>query len=265
MGGPVYHLEKVVKARAEGLEDFSGPLDLILHLLSKNRMEIRDIQISVILEQYLEWMEERKRLDLDVASEFVAMAAQLIFIKSRMLLSLHDEDVLSEVEELVASLEARQRQEDFRKISSVVPELERRYTVGRNFLSRGPEPLSPDRSYRYVHIPDDLRHAMMALRERMGDRVPPTMAAFAGIVGKEPYPVAEKAGELLARLVRVGVTRFRVLFQGNRSRSEIVATFIAVLELCKARRIFLAGVGEDCTVACTGDEGSSLKLSTDVN
>ena len=73
MDSPIYHLEKVVKARAEALEDFTGPLDLILHLLSKNKMEIKDIQISVILEQYLAWMERRKKLDLEVASEFVTM------------------------------------------------------------------------------------------------------------------------------------------------------------------------------------------------
>ena len=71
---PIFHLEKVVKARDEGLEDFNGPLDLILHLLSKNKMEIKDIQISLILDQYLAWMDRRKELDLEVASDFVAMA-----------------------------------------------------------------------------------------------------------------------------------------------------------------------------------------------
>ncbi|MFQ7454330.1 MAG: segregation and condensation protein A [Flavonifractor plautii] len=75
----------MVKARDEAMEDFNGPLDLILHLLSKNRMEIKDIQISLILDQYLEWMDQRKRLDLEVASEFVTMAAHLVFIKTRML------------------------------------------------------------------------------------------------------------------------------------------------------------------------------------
>ena len=69
MDAPIYHLEKVVKARSEDLEDFTGPLDLILALLSKNKMEIQDIQISVILDQYLAWMEQRKRLDLEVASD----------------------------------------------------------------------------------------------------------------------------------------------------------------------------------------------------
>lgn len=98
------------------MEDFNGPLDLILHLLSKNRMEIKDIQISLILDQYLEWMDQRKRLDLEVASEFVTMAAHLVFIKTRMLLSIHDEEAISEMEQLIASLEEHQRHENFAKI-----------------------------------------------------------------------------------------------------------------------------------------------------
>ena len=75
MDGPIYHLERVVKVKAEDLEDFVGPLDLILHLLNKNKMEIKDIQISLILDQYLQWMSQRKELDLEVASEFVTMAS----------------------------------------------------------------------------------------------------------------------------------------------------------------------------------------------
>lgn len=142
---PIYHLEKVVKARAEALEDFTGPLDLILHLLSKNKMEIKDIQISVILEQYLAWMERRKKLDLEVASEFVTMAAQLIFIKSRMLLSIHDEEALSEMEQLIASLEAHQRHENYMKIKSVIPEFTGRYALGRDYITKGPEQLPVNR------------------------------------------------------------------------------------------------------------------------
>ena len=67
MEAPIYRLEGVVKAKEESLTDFVGPLDLILHLLSKNKMEIKDIQISLILEQYMEWMALRKEMDLDVA------------------------------------------------------------------------------------------------------------------------------------------------------------------------------------------------------
>lgn len=263
MEGPIYHLEKVVRAQTDDREDFTGPLDLILALLSKNKMEIKDIQISVILDQYLSWMEQRKRLDLEVASDFVTMAAQLIFIKSRMLLSIHDEEALSEMELLIASLEAHQRHENYMKVKKVVPKLDGMFDLGSDYITKGPEALPLERLYRYTHHKRDLSRAMAAIRERMGAQLPPPMSAFEGIVGREPYPVSDKAAELIARLARFGVTRFQALFHGNRSRSEVVATFIAVLELCKAKRIRLTGTTHECTVACTG-EGEDMELSTDV-
>ena len=256
MEAPIYHLEGVVKAKAEDMEDFVGPLDLILHLLSKNKMEIKDIQISLILDQYMEWMEARRDLDLEVASEFVTMAAHLVYIKTRMLLSIHDEEAMSEMEQLIATLEAHQRNENYLKIKAVVPALDVRYQIGRDYLSKVPEAVQPDKTYRYVHDKEDLVRAMTAVLSRTDNKLPPSVSAFQGIVGREPYPVADKAGEIVKRLVTFGVTRFRALFQGSRSRSEVVATFLAVLELCKARRLLLAGTETDCTVTCTQGEGA---------
>ena len=260
METPIYHLEGVVKSKEEDREDFVGPLDLILHLLSKNKMEIRDIQISLILDQYLVWMQKRKEMDLEVASEFVTMASQLIFIKTRMLLSIQDEEALSEMEQLIATLEAHQRSENYLKIKAMVPELDRRYRYGRDLMVKQPEPIQAERGYRYVHEPDDIRRAMQAVLARVNNKLPPPVSAFQGIVGREPYPVADKAAEILHRLVTNGVTRFLALFRGSRSRSEVVATFLAVLELCKARRLRLAGAQTDCTVTCTG-EGEEMEAS----
>ena len=257
MEAPIYHLEGVVKAKEENMEDFVGPLDLILHLLSKNKMEIKDIQISLILDQYLEWMNKRKELDLEVASEFITMASHLIYIKTRMLLSIHDEEALSEVEQLIATLEAHQRNENFLKIKEVIPVLDTRFHDGRDYLTKVPEPVQPDRTYRYVHDREDIWKAMTAVLSRTDNKLPPPVSAFQGIVGREPYPVTDKAGEIVRRLLQFGVTRFRALFKGNRSRSEVVATFLAVLELCKARRVRLAGTESDCTVTCTQAEGET--------
>lgn len=257
MESPIFHLEGVVKARQENMEDFVGPLDLILHLLSKNKMEIKDIQISLILDQYMEWIEARKQMDLEVASEFVTMAAHLVYIKTRMLLSIHDEEALSEMEQLIASLEEHQRHESYGKIKLVIKDLEGRYTIGRDYITKTPEHIPVDKIYRYVHDKDDLRKTMVQVLDRIGNKLPPPMAAFQGIVGREPYPVSDKASEIIQRLINFGVTRFRALFKGNRSRSEIVATFIAVLELCKAKRVRLAGTETDCTVTCT-DESENL-------
>ena len=260
---PIFHLEKVVKARNQDMEDFNGPLDLILHLLSKNKMEIQDIQISLILEQYLAWMEQRRQMDLDVASEFVTMAAHLVLIKTRMLLSIHDEQALSELEQLMATLEEHQRHENYGKIRAVIPELADRYAVGRDYLTKMPEVLAAPKTYRYVHQPTDILRAIQGVLSRADHHLPPPMAAFDGIVGREPYPVADKADEILDQLARFGVTRFRALFQGSRSRSEIVATFIAVLELCKARRLRLEEGEADCTVIrADGGEGE-MAISTD--
>lgn len=257
METPIYHLEGVVKAKEENMEDFVGPLDLILHLLSKNKLEIKDIQISLILDQYLEWMNKRKELDLEVASEFITMASHLVYIKTRMLLSINDEEAISEMEQLIATLEAHQRNENYLKIKAVVPDMDSRYQIGRDYLTKVPESVQPDRTYRYVHDREDLLRAMTAVLTRVDHKLPPPVSAFQGIVGREPYPVADKAGEIISRLIRFGVTRFRALFKGNRSRSEVVATFLAVLELCKARRLHLAGSQEDCTVTCTQKENEA--------
>jgi segregation and condensation protein A len=121
-------------------------------------------------------------------------------------------------------------------------------------MTKVPEPLNPDQTYQYVHDKKDLLRAMTAVLDRMDHKLPPPVSAFQGIVGREPYPVADKAGEILRRLIQFGVTRFRALFLGSRSRSEVVATFLAVLELCKAHRIYLAGTEENCTITCTQNE-----------
>ncbi len=252
MEAPIYHLDKVVKAKAEDMEDFDGPLDLILHLLSKNKIEIRDIQISLLLDQYLEWIERREQLDLEVASEFVSMAAYLVYIKTRMLLSIDDEETVDELEQLMSALEQHQCHESYLKIKQVVEPLSRRYDYGKDYIAKRPEILRADKTYPFVHDKQDLRAAMRDVLSRADDRLPPSASAFEGIVGREPYPVSDKARAIIERLVQFGVTRFRALFRHSRSRSEVVATFLAILELCKASRIHLAGTAEDCTVTCTG-------------
>jgi len=99
---------------------------------------------------------------------------------------------------------------------------------------------------------------MLSVLSRAEYKLPPPVVAFQGIVGREPYPVAEKASEIIQLLLRVGVSRFRSLFRGNQSRSEIVATFIAVLELCKVNQLYIVDCEGDCTVTCTGTGGGML-------
>lgn len=239
LDSPIYHLKGVVKAKAEDLEDFQGPLDLILHLLSKNQMEIKDIQLSLILQQYLQWMEHRKELDLEVASEFVTMASHLVDIKARMLLSIQDAETVNEIEELIATLEAHRNNETYRLVKEVTPQLRIKYAHGQNYGVKPPETLEQCEELLFNHTAKDLWKAMQQIYRRE-ERTPPlTVGAFQGIVGREPYPVAEKAEEILAFLLERGDSGVAVLIAHCQSRSEVVATFIALLDLCKNDKLHI--------------------------
>ena len=240
MEQPNYHLSGVVHTRTELTEDFDGPLDVIFLLLSKNKIEIQDVSITSILEQYLAYLDERKRMDMEIASEFIAMASHLMQIKTKMLLSVTErEEAMSEMEQLRRSLEERQRVGAYEQIQQAASFLEGRNEIGVNLFVKQPEPYRVDHTYRYRHDKGDLLKALAAITERSERQLPPPVSNFAGIVGTEPYPVTQKAQELLKRLVMRGVAKFRALFRGNRSRSEIVATFLAILELCRVKSVRL--------------------------
>ena len=254
MDSPVYKLEQVVQSR-EGLEDFEGPLDLILFLLSKNKIEIQDIPIALILDQYLEYLDLRQKMDLEIASEFVTMAAQLMFIKTRMLLSIEDEEAQSEMDMLIKSLEERRNSETYERIKRTVELLGPMSEFGRNIMVKTPEPFEHEKVYLYDHAPEDLLAALHAVSDRSERNAPPSLESFTKIVSHEPYPVSMKAGEIMEHLKSLGKATFRMLFRGSRSRSEVVATFLAVLELCKNRMIHLAGSEADCAVTPVGETG----------
>lgn len=240
MSQPQYHLEGIVHTRNQEMEDFEGPLDVIFLLLSKNKIEIQDVSITAILEQYLAYLEEMKRLDMDIASEFITMASHLMLIKTKMLLSAAEAaEAQSELDLLRQSLIERQRKEAQEQIRIAVSYLEPRNEIGRCVFTKEPEPLRRDQSYRYKHEPLDLLKALDAIAERNRRQLPPPTANFKGIVGKEPYPVTKKATQLLHRLILRGVEKLKNLFRGSKSRSEIVATFIAILEMCKTGSVVL--------------------------
>lgn len=261
MDSPVFKLEKVVRAKAQDeMQDFEGPLDLILFLLGKNKLEIQDISIALICDQYLQWLEARKQMDLEVASEFVAMASHLIYLKTRMLLSIEDEEAKGEMDALIQSLEERRRGESYGVVKCAAKRLEPLGEFGRSIVTRPPEPVERGKIYEYDQVPGDLILAMAEIRERAQRALPPPRTAFAGIVQHEPYPVESKAREIVQRLKSGGITRFLLLFRGSRTRSEVVATFLAVLELCRARIIRLAGSETDCTVKQEQELPENLKL-----
>ena len=240
MALPQYRLEGIVRTKTELMEDFEGPLDVILELLSKNKIEIQDVSITAILEQYLAYLDEMKRLDMEIASEFITMASHLMLIKTKMLLSAAEQaEAESELDLLRQSLMERKRKEAMDQIRLAITDLEPRNEIGRNLFTKEPEPLKREQGYRYQHDVRDLLRALDMITERNARQLPPPTMNFKGIVGKEPYPIGKKTGEVLRQLVLRGVERMKNLFKGNKSRSEVVATFLAILDLCKTNAVTL--------------------------
>ena len=208
MSEPQYHLEGIVHTRSEAMEDFEGPLDVIFLLLSKNKIEIQDVSITAILEQYLAYLDEMKRLDMEIASEFITMASHLMLIKTKMLLSAAEQqEAEDELESLRQSLIERRRKEAMEQIRLAVTQLEPRNEIGRCIFTKEPEPLKKIGGYRYQHEVKDLLRALEMIAERSQRQLPPPTQNFKGIVGKEPYPVARKSGEVLRQLILRGGSR----------------------------------------------------------
>lgn len=240
MAEPQYHLEGIVRTRSEEMEDFQGPLDVIFLLLSKNKIEIQDVSITAILEQYLAYLDEMKRLDMEIASEFITMASHLMLIKTKMLLSAAEAaEAQSELDLLRQSLIERQRRDAMEQIRMAITVLEPMNDIGRCVFIKEPEPLRRDNTYRYKHDLSDMLRALDEIAERNQRRLPPPTVNFKGIVGKEPYPVSRKSKDVIRTLILRGFERLKNLFKGNRTRSEVVATFLAILDLCKNNTVTL--------------------------
>ena len=167
------------------LDAFDGPLDLLLHLISKNKVEITDIPIAEILRQYLEYINIMQEFDLDVASDFIAMAAQLMQIKSKMLLPVYEDEVQEDPRaQLVEQLLEYQR---FKEAGGYLGNISE---AGRDLYIRPQEHLEKDYSnIVYDHTAEQLSKAIDDIMQRAQRRLPPPITAFKSIVGKEAVPV----------------------------------------------------------------------------
>lgn len=237
------------------LEVFDGPLDLLLHLLSKNKVEIKDIPIAVILEQYLEYIRQMQEFDLEVASEFITMAAQLMYIKSKMLLPVYEDD--NEEDPRAGLVEALL---EYQRIKEAGSALSLRAQIGRDIFVKGQEQLEKEKSpfvgsYSY----EVLTRALEDILQRAQRKLPPPVTAFQGIVGRETVPVDDKISDIVQMFVKSPNLSFEKLVLSAKSRSEIVAIFLAVLELSKVRKIMIEETEEgDCTLRLATREEQAL-------
>lgn len=207
------------------LPAFEGPLDLLLHLISKHKLDLYDIPIAELLTQYLNYLEQARRMDMELTSAFLEMASRLVQMKSAMLLPRQEKDPR---EELVAALLEYQT---CKTMAAVLAKRRQEYYV------RSPQLLPRDETYRLHHMPSVLVGAFLLARGKAKLRRQPTADQFSGVVVRAAASVTVRVVHVLRRLVRDGNQRFRTFFADVNNRSEAVATFLAVLELVRAGRV----------------------------
>lgn len=227
------------------LEIFEGPLDLLLGLIAKNKVSIYDIPIALILDQYLEYIHQMDLFNMEVASEFIVMAAQLMVIKSRLLLPKVSEDEEDPRQELVDLLLEYKRA---KQAAEILHELEFTY-AGR--FEKPPSVLEdePEREYSLTHDLDVLTRAYRRVYERNLELLEAQKNAgkLDNLIKTTRHiSVNEKILHIMKKLAKCGNCRFAGLFEQAESRNEIVATFMAVLELIKGKRIKVEDLNETC-------------------
>ena len=247
-------------AQADGalsfkLEIFEGPLELLLSLITKNKVNIYDIPIALILEQYMDYLHTMEMFNMEIASEFIVMASQLMVIKSRLLLP-KVEDEEDPRQELVDMLLEYQRA---KQTAEILHDRELTYS-GR--YEKPPEEIKNinKTEYKLTHDIKILQEAYMRIYQRRLE----LMEAQANTEKLDNLlkitrhvPVNERILHVMKLLVRRGNCSFAGLFEKAESRSEIVATFLAVLELIKGRRIMVEGISddyEDCRITLIRDK-----------
>ena len=250
MENPTFFMEAVVQGR-DVLEDFEGPLTLLLHLLSQNKVEIDQISIGNICDQYIAYLDRMKEMDLEIASAFVQMASHLLYVKARAILAKDEE--IPELEQLLNSMEELQHRAQLTQVRGVMAALEAQLKLGGDYTEKPPEHLTDSDAYAYQHSLVDILEALGRVFQRDLDQ---PYAEGRTFIVPNPiiYSVTAKAQEIVGRLKRVGEMGVSTLFREAKSRSEVVATLIAVLELCKLGGIQFTGEGAGLAVSYTGLE-----------
>ena len=216
------------------LEVFEGPLDLLLYLIKKDEVDIYDISIERIAQQYLEFMDSFKVLDLEIAGEFVVMAANLIYIKSRSLLPVHVQPPEEEVDEEDPRWDLIRQLVEYKKFKDAATQLSQREFEQSNLYTRLPEPEEAvERPLGEVSV-FDLIAAFNKILKRIEGKTEDLREIF-----EENYSVSDKI-DFIMKMTASGVTlKFTELFASAASRTEVVVTFLALLELVRVKQLSL--------------------------
>lgn len=219
---------------------FEGPLDLLLLLISKNKIDICDIEISLLLSQYMEQINRMQSEDMDIASEFLEMASRLVYIKSVTLLPKYKD----EAEKLKAELQGQLIEYAIcRQVAAKLAPM-----VSFDKFTRAPSPVEFDLTYNRIHPSMDIANAYKAAVGRGKRKLPPSREAFSGIVEKKIISVNSRIIRVMRNLWHKKHVPYSELFDACSGKSDLVATFLAVLELVKGKRVIIDGDGDNALV-----------------
>lgn len=224
------------------LDVFEGPLDLLLNLIA-NKLNIYDIPIAELLEQYMAQIHEMQAADMDVASEFLEMAARLVHIKSVSLLPKKEEEAALKQELTGQLLEYQQCKE-------AAMRLRERFSL--DGIVRAQADIPADLTYKRHHKPQELLSAYLSM---LGKKKPPEPQkpedTISKLITRRVVSVASQIVFVLRSLWKKRHVSLKELFRGKNDPSERVAAFLAVLELVKDKRLRVDGDGEDCEIKLT--------------
>ena len=225
------------------LDVFEGPLDLLLNLIAKNKLNIYDIPIAELLEQYMAQIHEMQAADMDVASELLEMAARLVHIKSVSLLPKKEEEAALKQELTGQLLEYQQCKE-------AAIRLRERFSL--DGIVRAQADIPADLTYKRHHKPQELLSAYLSM---LGKKKPPEPQkpedTISKLITRRVVSVASQIVFVLRSLWKKRHVSLKELFRGKNDPSERVAAFLAVLELVKDKRLRVDGDGEDCEIKLT--------------
>ncbi len=222
------------------IEVFEGPMDLLLHLISKHKLNIHDIPIVELVEQYLAYVEELKEADLEIASGFLEMAARLVYIKTVSLLPVYEEGDKLRQElsgELIEYAECK-------RVAQVLSTK----TEGFNHIERPQAHFDVDMTYNRVHDSIELLNAYMRVVGKRLRKIPPPLDSFRTIVVRKIVSVSSKIKSIVDVLAKKKKQSFSDIILSSESRSDMVAAFLAILELAKTKHVKLNGSGDNIEI-----------------
>lgn len=227
------------------LTEFEGPLDLLLHLISKHKMDICDVDITSLVDQYNEHIDKMVLENLDVSSEFLEMAARLVYMKSVMLLPKHEE-----IEQLKQELQGQLI--EYRIIKDIAAGIGKMYS-GDDIFTRHPMELPIDYTYYRIHDPELILKSYLSAVGKKTNLPTEDRTHFEQIVNRPVVSVDSRILYILRKLFKKSKLYYSSLFKGSSDKSEKVATFLAILELIKTNRLILSADNEILSSVGKGD------------